>query len=466
MRRELLDSTLREGELFKVFSREVKVRIAEKLAEAGLRRVELTVDYPPRTTYEDVKPVVDVLQDYGVLTVLHGRAHDQDIRAMARYGVEGCALYLSLTQLHREFKLHGISLDEAVRRLADAIAAARELGFKYVRATVEDASRLFVEEGWRGIQLIGETIGVLKRAGATIVSVPDTAGLLTPGKAAEFIKSVKKVSELPIAAHFHNDYGMASANTVEAALVGADELHVTVMGIGDRNGIADLYEVAATLEDVHGIETGIDRDKLGQLYRFFTRATGIKLSWRHPLSDEARRIRAGVHQSMTIKRPEGYMPAKKLQHDFGALLYEMSPYVSHKLVAAILGEGSVDEQRVRRLTEALAVAARQAGSRPSLEELREIIKHEAGVEVSIGQLERFFGSERVYILVKLDPRAPAREIVRELMGWDDIESVDEVYGDADMVITAQMSYRHDNVVNRIRQRFAEVIEDMKVLVTD
>jgi isopropylmalate/homocitrate/citramalate synthase len=60
----LLDSTLREGELFKTFPLRVKLRIAELLARIGVRRVEITVDYPPRTLREEIEPIVKLLNDH------------------------------------------------------------------------------------------------------------------------------------------------------------------------------------------------------------------------------------------------------------------------------------------------------------------------------------------------------------------------------------------------------------------
>ena len=460
----ILDTTLREGELFKVFNGEMKAQIAKRLAEIGVRRIELTIDYPPRTTEADVKPVLDILSGHEVLIILHGRAYDEDIKSMLKYSVQGCALYMSLSQLHLEYKLHGLEYEAALTRLAESVSKARSSGFKYVRATVEDASRLFLE-GERGVDKIVKAAERLRDAGATIVSIPDTAGLLAPRQAAEMIRTIKKRTDVPLAAHFHNDYGMASTNTVEAILEGVEEAHVSVMGIGDRNGIADMYEVVAILEDLYGYTTGIDRDSLSPLYQFFSKITGIRNCWRHPLSEEARTVRAGVHQALTVRRPEGYMPNGKLKHDFQSPFYNLGPYVSHRLVASILGGGRSDEE-VRRIANLLAEAAKSGEGFLSINRLREIVKRETGLEIDPSYLERFMAGERVYVLAKLDPRFPVQKILRELRGWDEVESVDEVYGDADLVIIGRMTYSKDNLVNRLRQKYSEALENVKVLVTD
>ena len=463
----MLDSTLREGELYKVFPLETKLKIASHLADVGIQRIELTVDYPGRTTVEDVKPAVELIRDHGALPILHGRAAREDVDAIGKYGEVGCALYMSLSSLHLKYKLSGISLDEAVNRMIDSIERAREYCFPYLRATIEDASRIFLEEGEKGIDIMGEIIDRFKEAGANIVSIPDTAGLLTPTLSREFIQRMKKVSKLPIAVHFHNDYGLASANTIEAALAGADELHATIMGIGDRNGIADIYEVVASLEDIHGIKLGVERGKLARLYEVFSKLTGIRTAWRHPLSEEARTIRAGVHQSMTVKKPEGYMPEGKLRHDFDEPIYELTPYISHKLIQALLGNESLSKEELRRIAEKIASAVKNKHRGMNLENIRSILLREAGVEIPIDRLEQFFGVDRVYILLRLDPNFQVSEILSQLIQDADVEGVDEVYGDADMVIIAKLR-RSDgnNIVNRIRRNFGHVIEDMRILIAD
>jgi isopropylmalate/homocitrate/citramalate synthase len=458
----LLDSTLREGELFRVLKLSAKLELVEKLAEAGVKRVEITVDYPPRTTREDVEPLVRKCNTLGFEVVLHGRAVRDDLEAAAKYDATGVGLYIALTEIHRRHKLRGISFQEGLERLVDAVKTAREMGFRYVRATVEDASRFFVDGQ---LTPLIDAVNSVRRAGATLVSVPDTAGLLSPQKAREFITFLREKTDAPLAAHFHNDYGMASANTVEAVLAGADEAHVTVMGVGDRNGIADLYEVVAVLEDIHGIDLGVDRSKLNSLYGFFSKVAGLRLPWRHPLSEEARTIRAGVHQSMAVEKPEGYMPEKKLQHDVENPVFEIGVYSSHKLVAHLTGLPPTDP-RARSATEALARKAREKNGRLSIGDIKEVLRDVLGLEVDNGKLRRFFGGEKVYILAKLNPRFDPEKIHETLVSWDDVETVDEVYGDVDLVVVGRMRLSSQNLVERFRDFFAEAIDDLKVLVAD
>ncbi len=456
----LLDSTLREGELYRQLSVEVKVRVAEALAEAGVRRVELTVDYPPRTRRKDVEQVVEALRSHPVQVIIHGRAYPRDVEAAASYDVDGVGVYLAPTRIHREHKLGGIGYREAVERLKEAVELAKSYGFRYRRATVEDASRFYLEEGVERLSSLVEELG---EAGATLVSVPDTAGMLTPPLARTLFTELAERCRTPLAAHFHNDYGYASANTLEAALAGAEELHVTILGIGDRNGIADLYEVAAALADLHGLDLGVNRERLARLYREFSRLTGVKLFFRHPLSEEARTIRAGVHQSMVVRKPEGYIPSKKLHYDFEGAVFEATPFLSRKLVQMLLGDGA-DEEEVRKATETLAQEAYRRGGRLTVRRVREVLEAK-GYRLREEALNRFFQHERAYILLNLNPRYPVRRVLAELSGWDEVEQVDEVYGDVDLVIVARIK-PGESIVEHLRRKFGRVIERMRILITD
>ena len=459
---KILDTTLREGELFQRFRLETKVKVAKLLAEAGLDRIELTVDYPPRTSRRDVEEVVKVLKSYDVEIVIHGRACRRDVEAAAKYDVDGVGVYMAPTRLHREYKFGGIEFREAIDRLRDAIALAKEYGFEYRRATVEDASRFYFEEN--GFRKLLQIIEELKAEGATIISVPDTSGILTPLQVRKFFGRLKKLCDIPLSAHFHNDYGHASANTIEAALIGVEELQTSILGIGDRNGIADLYEVVAPLIDIHGFKFRLRRNFLRELYRKFSKLTGIKMPFRHPLSDEAKTIRAGVHQSMAVKAPQGYIPAGKLKHDFTKIFFEVTPFLSKRVVEKILG-AKIDPSVLRIISEKLAEKASEHGGSLDPKHVKDILES-FGFKVNEETLRSLLKPEKAYILLNLDPRYPVKMMIDEIIEWEDVEEVNEVYGDADLVIVAKIDRTKENVVEKIRKKFGDAITGMRVLITD
>lgn len=461
----LLDSTLREGELFRVLPFNSKQNIVEHLIKANLKRIEVTLSYPPRTNVEESKKIVKKINESGSQAVIHARAYQEDLTILTNYDADACAFYIAVSSLHREHKLHGIGIEETILKLCEACDYAKRHGYKYIRATLEDFSRYYLEEGKNAVEQFMTYSRRLKEAGATVVSIPDTSGLLTPPQTREMISSLVN-SPLPLSVHFHNDYGLASANTIEAALNGAAELQVSILGIGDRNGIADLYEVCSVLEDIYGVKTGINREYMSTLYSEFSKVSRIRIDWRHPLSLAARTVRAGVHQSLTVKRPDGYIPKNKLQYDFVKPLYRLNPFLSHKLIMNLLSERkvSLEQGKAKRIAEELASDLSNKGKQ-DLTALVEIINKEAGTNLTEKDVSDYFEPQRCYILLKLIPQFDVGEIISFLNGFEEVESVDEVYGDEDMVITAT-TWPKSDLINQIRQRFGESIVEIKVLVAD
>lgn len=461
MRTSLLDTTLREGELYKPLKLSVKTAIAKALLEVGLKRIELTLAYPPRTSPEDLKKILSIVNGYEAEAVIHCRACREDVENAGRYDSWGIAVYMALSDIHVKHKFGRDNYEEITRKLVEAVELSREIGFKYVRATVEDASRIYLEES---IDKLVEIINVLEDAGATMISIPDTSGLLTPSISREFFKELKKHTQAPLSAHFHNDYGYASANTVEAILAGADEAHVSILGLGDRNGIADLYEVTAALTDIHRLDLGIKRESLRSLYEVFSKLTGIKIPTRHPLSDEARTIRAGVHQAMTTKAPEGYIPRMKLQYDFDSPLYEVTPFVSKKLIEKILNGYFQDySEKIKELTEYVGAEASRQGGKLSIERLHQIFS-ENGLSIPYERLEEYLGHVRAYVLLKVKDGQRIDSLIEELASWKEVELVQEVSGDSDLLLMVKMNPGVEENIQKIKKTLGDDIDRINLLI--
>ncbi|MEM2973113.1 MAG: hypothetical protein QXS50_03060, partial [Candidatus Caldarchaeum sp.] len=155
----------------------------------------------------------------------------------------------------------------------------------------------------------------------------------------------------------------------------------------------------------------------------------------------------------------------KLEHDFGTPIFHVGMYTSHRLVATITGM-DFNDPRVRAATEALAKKSREKNGGLTLAELREVLRESLGVEVDPHAVEKYLRGEKVYLLAKLNPQLDPQPILNQLRGWEDVESVDEVYGDADFVVVGRMRMMVDNLVDRFRKEFGKWVEDLRVLVAD
>ncbi|MFM8726947.1 MAG: pyruvate carboxyltransferase, partial [Planctomycetaceae bacterium] len=153
-------------------------------------------------------------------------------------------------------------------------------------------------------------------AGATTIGFPDTVGLLTPEKSRDFIRRIQDgVPELDralLAVHFHNDLGLAVANTLACIAEGANVVQCTVNGIGERAGNASLEEVAMALtlhREQYDRTHRLNTQMLAPLCRLVAELTGIVLPLMKPVGGaNIFATEAGIHQDGLLKNPDTYLP--------------------------------------------------------------------------------------------------------------------------------------------------------------
>jgi D-citramalate synthase len=104
-------------------------------------------------------------------------------------------------------------------------------------------------------------------AGGDKAGVNDTFGVATPTVMRYLTRVIREIipETMHLKAHCHNTYGLATANTLACAEGGATELDCCINGYGDEAGNASLEEVAASLEALYGVDTGLN---LGLLNKY------------------------------------------------------------------------------------------------------------------------------------------------------------------------------------------------------
>jgi 2-isopropylmalate synthase len=307
------DTTLRDGEQMPGATLDPgdKLRIAKALEEAGVHSLDAGFPASSPADIQAIQNMAGVIKN-PVLTALCRTVYadvDAAEEALAGhpYHKRGVSLFCGTSPLHRRHKLNK-SESEILQIVADTVAYASER-FAIVAFSPEDASR--TEPAYL-CQVYREAID----AGATTIGFPDTVGLLTPAKAREFIRyifdNVPNIGKVLLAVHFHNDLGLAVANTLACIEEGAHVVQCTVNGIGERAGNAALEEVAIALalhEDQYGRTAKIDTSKLQPLCRLVSELTGIPLSPNKPVGGaNIFATEAGIHQDGLLKNPDTYLP--------------------------------------------------------------------------------------------------------------------------------------------------------------
>jgi homocitrate synthase NifV len=144
-------------------------------------------------------------------------------------------------------------------------------------------------------------------AGAERIRFADTVGIMEPFGVLDTIKALRAATELDIEMHAHDDLGLATANTLAAAVAGATHLNTTVNGLGERAGNAALEEVVVGLRQLYGIETGVDLRNFPELSARVETASGEPVGWRKSLV--GKRVfshEAGIHVDGLLKDLANY----------------------------------------------------------------------------------------------------------------------------------------------------------------
>lgn len=307
------DTTLRDGEQMPgaTLEPDEKLRIAKALEAAGVHSLDAGFPASSSADVAAIRKMVGVIKG-PVLTALC-RTLNSDIDAAESALSEnpmrkrGVSLFCGTSPLHREHKLKK-SKSEVLRIITDSIQYAGN-AFRIIAFSPEDASRTEVD-------FLCECYREAIDAGATTIGFPDTVGILTPEKTADFIKAIQdKVPNLDralLAVHFHNDLGLAVANTLSAIGEGANVVQCTVNGIGERAGNASLEEVVMALAlhpDQYKRSFRIDTTKLAPLCRLVEELTGIAMSRMKPVGGaNIFATEAGIHQDGLLKNPDTYLP--------------------------------------------------------------------------------------------------------------------------------------------------------------
>ncbi len=307
------DTTLRDGEQMPGATLEPqdKLRIAQALEAAGVHSLDAGFPASSQADIEAIQLMIGVVKGPVLTALCRTVRGDIDAAEEALAGnprnKRGVSLFCGTSPLHREHKLRKEQA-EVVSLISDTVGYAGEK-FDIVAFSPEDASRTepeFLVECYR------EAID----AGATTIGFPDTVGILTPEKARDTIRyiqdNVPNIDRALLAVHFHNDLGLAVANTLTCVQEGANVVQCTINGIGERAGNASLEEVAMALalhQDQYGVKIKIDTTRLYELTQLVAELTGIGLSPMKPIGgDNIFATEAGIHQDGLLKNPDTYLP--------------------------------------------------------------------------------------------------------------------------------------------------------------
>lgn len=294
------DTTLRDGEQSPgiAFTKEKKLSIFSSLLEAGVGWVEVGIPAMGGDELEVLKLLLE-RKDEATL-IAWNRGVETDVIQSLDLGFQAVHIGLPTSAIHLNSSVKKDRL-WLMQTASDLIARAKDRGV-YVSISAEDVGR-------SDIEFIEEYALHVAAAGADRIRLSDTIGILRPDQYAAIISRVVKVSDIAVQCHAHNDFGLATANTLAGLAAGATFFHATVNGIGERAGMPDLAQCVLALKLLYGVDVGVDPKKLISLSRLVEDATHAKCPpWQPIVGSNVFAHESGIHVNATLNDCASFEP--------------------------------------------------------------------------------------------------------------------------------------------------------------
>ena len=338
------DTTLRDGEQTPgvSFTAEDKVTIARALDKLGVDVIEAGFPISSTGELDAVKKVAQL----GLHATICGNARvlTPDIDACLNSDVGLIHVFASTSDVQLKYSMKK-TREEVYEMSIDAVDYVKDHGVRCLFSAM-DATRT-------DLQFLLRICKGVESAKVDIINIPDTVGIMAPFKMYALIRAVKNAIQSPIDVHCHNDFGLAVANSISAVEAGANQVQVTVNGIGERAGNADLAQTVMSLHSIYNMRSNIMTKYLLETSRLVERYTKINLQPNTPIIGEnAFSHESGIHSRGVIARTDTFEP--------GIMTPEMVGHHRRLIAGKHAGKHGIKEM------------LKDAGFKPSEEQLSEI----------------------------------------------------------------------------------------------
>lgn len=305
---KIFDTTLRDGEQVPgcQLNGKEKLVIAKALDNLGVDIIEGGFPISSPADFEAVKTIAENMKNAAVCGLTRAVEKDIDVAAEAIKSARRPRIHTGLgtSDLHVFTKLR-ITKEEVIERGVAAV--------KYAKRYVEDVEFYAEDAGRTDNEYLARVIEAVIKAGATVVNIPDTTGYCIPeefGAKIRFLKeNVKGIHKVDIAAHCHNDLGLATANSIAAVQNGATQVECTINGIGERAGNTSLEETVMILSKRSDLPyfTNINTKLLTSISKMVEERMNMPVQANKAIvGKNAFAHSSGIHQDGVIKHRQNY----------------------------------------------------------------------------------------------------------------------------------------------------------------
>lgn len=357
---QIFDTTLRDGEQVPGCQLNTieKVEIAKALEGLGVDVIEAGF---PVSSPGDFNSVVEISKAVTWPTICAlTRAVKKDIEVAAealKYAKKGrIHTGIGTSDSHIKYKFKS-NREEIIERAIKAV--------KYARNLIDDVEFYAEDAGRTDNEYLAKVVQAVINAGATVVNIPDTTGYCLPheyGAKIKYLIDNVDMKNAILSTHCHQDLGMATANSISGVLNGAQQVEVTINGIGERAGNTALEEVVMILKShkEYGFDTNINTQKIYELSKMVSSMMNMPIQPNKAIvGRNAFAHSSGIHQDGVLKNVETYEiinPQDVGIDDNAIVLTARSGKAALKNRLALLGVELTDEKLIGVYEEFLKLA--------------------------------------------------------------------------------------------------------------
>ncbi len=280
----ILDTTLRDGEQTQgiSFSPAEKVNIAKALLELlKVDRLEVASARVSEGEKEAVTSIIRWADSIGLaerVEVLGFVDHDKSVDWIVERGGKVINLLAKGSERHCRHQLRK-SLEEHVRDIR------KTLDYAHRRSLT---ANIYLEDWSNGYRdnpdYVYGMMNALRSTGIVHFMLPDTLGVMTPEEVYQSLcDMIERYPDCRFDFHPHNDYGLATANSMMAAKAGVSSIHCTMNCLGERAGNASLAEVVINLKDRMNMDLSIDESHIFRLSQMVENFSGKRIADNAPI---------------------------------------------------------------------------------------------------------------------------------------------------------------------------------------
>ena len=388
----IFDSTLRDGAQGTgiVFSLEDKLQAVRLLDQVGVQYVEAG---NPGSNPKDQ----EFFQRVAALSLRHARLvsfgstrrkgirpeEDANLQAILKANTPCCSVFGKSWKFHVTTVLE-TTYEENLHMIQESCRFLKSHG----REVLFDAEHFF--DGWKDDpDYAWESLRAAVRGGADVVCLCDTNGGAFPQEVEQVVREVVRRLDVPVAVHFHEDCGMATANSIVAVQAGASQVQGTLLGFGERCGNANLSTIIPDLQLKLGIPC-IPQEEilhLTQRVRELASIANLDMPGSMPyVGENAFAHKAGMHAAGVLKSPRSFE--------------QVDPYLvgnTRRFPASEMSGRAVVLEKIKEVFPHVRVDSQEA---------RELLKELKELESQGYQFEGADASFQLLVRKRLKPFAP------------------------------------------------------------